>query len=469
MLRPRDTYAAAALYRGSLLGFSALLALLLMLAVGPPQPIDANTLTIQDSPRNYAGPPSGCPGADWNCVTPDAFPVHQTGAVNVIVATEPDDCVLENRQEGDSNTFDCTIGDDESERTLALQECGVTQLGDTNVAICKLTHENNGDSSPQCAVQRVDITQDGIDNQLKADLRIIQHLSTGLIQVQDARQVVIANQGASHKNQSDIEQVQIQTATGDATQQFQNAGCNAPAPPTPVEDCAAPGGFPLTHPTTCAFITQEIPAGDSENIAKLKQEVKQQATTTNVVATRQQQGLPTGGNDADIHQSVPATGGVNTEVADQYTQQQLVAPRHATVQQSQYEDPVCCGTRSQDGGRPGQDSEELIGQTITMQAGPNAIQEASAKGVAQTPNGGCWISQNIQIDGAGTSVSVGLPESCPEFAVVSNCTDALDEGEDEVPQPGCETFVTCEEGFSFNEDTGQCEPVFVGSVRTNAA
>lgn len=461
MLRQSSPYAASALARGSLLTLTALIGLLLTLGIALAQPaslvraapVDA-TVTVQDGERNYAGPASGCPGPDWNCVTPGAFPVLQIGTENVIIASEPGDCV-NNEQEGGKNTFDCTIGDDPGEEILALQECGVSQDGTHNVAICKLTHANIEGLSPQCAVQRVSIIQTGtatVTNQLKADLRITQQLSSGPIQVQDGRQSVDVTQGASHKNQSDVEQVQIQTATGNATQQYQNAGCNAPIPP-PIDDCAD-GGYPLTHPTTCAFITQEIPAGDSENIAKLKQEVKQQATTSNVLATIQQQGLPTGGNDADIHQAVPMTGGTNTEVVDQYTQQQLVAPGPAILDdldQLQYEDPVCCGRRSQEGGQPGADSEELIGQTIVMQAGRDATQVASAKGVAQTPNGGCWISQTIQIEGASTSVSVGLPESCPEFDVLSNCTDSLFEG------PGCETIVTCPSGSFFNEETGQCE------------
>lgn len=432
MLRQPRPYAASALARGSLLTLITLIALLLTLGMALARPsglVQAAppVVTVQDGEWNYAGPASSCPGPHWNCVGSDAFPVAQTGTENVIVASDQVGCVG-STQSGASNTFSCTLDDSPQPQT-----CEIDQLeGGHNVAICKLTHVNtSGDI--QCAVQRADIHQAGITNQLKADFRIVQQLTSGSSQTQGASQILIATQDADEKNQSEVEQVQIQEASGDATVQRQNAGdCALPPsePPIPLDCAPEDPGFGPDTPNTCVHLIQRIPpAGDSENISKLKQEVKQQAVTTADGAV-QTQGTPTSGNDAHIDQSAPPTidqsappTGKNVDVADQYTEQKLVAPDNLldAPTQSQFEDPGCCG-RSQDGG---EDNEETINQWVYQEAGPDAEQVASAKGYAESQSPSmtdeCTITQNLQNNGGTADVSE-KQEPCDVLFVGTMCS-----------------------------------------------
>jgi hypothetical protein len=413
-------------------------------------------VTEEPGEWNFAGPASDCPGPGWNCVTPGAAPVHQTGTVNILVADVCDGST----QAGLVNQMHCSqvIEDEEKEAPFIHQTCGtdaepIEQTGGGhNELICKLIYDVTTTGPAQCVLQEGDFEQDGVTNKFKGQFRIVQQMSSGGTQTQDARQRIKGRQDAEEWNESEVQQVEIQKLTGSATQQNQNTGCPTALQPTPplvpaAGDCNEDFEGP-DAPYTCLKLTQEVASG-GKNTSKLKQEVKQDAQTTSLVGT-ETQGTPNGGNDADVHQEVgggeetaalneePDETGENLGLADQYTYQTL--PVRIGLLQNQYEDPFCCSD-SQFG--PG---EETINHWIQQVAGPFATQVARAKGVSRTPDGVCTIHHNIENNGGDVQES-RTEEPCPFLRMDSACTSAL-----VIPGEGppfvsgsCASFSTTEE------------------------
>jgi hypothetical protein len=401
---------------------------------------------------NFAGPAAQCPGPGWNCSPLGVLPITQTGTVNVAYAQEA--CPKIN-QTGTYNKLECV--DEEKEAQFAHQTCGtsggqITQTGDHNELICKLIYDVTTTKPTQCVLQEAHFDQNGITNKFKGQLRIVQQMKSGGAQVQDARQRINGNQVADEKNESEVEQVQIQKATGNATSQSQNAGCAASGAPPAASDCTESGAGPTT-PYTCLRLDQSVDDG-GDNISKLKQEVKQDALTsyTGSSVTNQTQGQPTGGNDGDIDQIVGSDGelgvlgngssdeGKSLGVADQFTYQTL--PDRPDLEQEQYEDPSCC-FGSQSGG--GEDSEEIINQWVEQKANDDAMQEARARGASES-EGKCAVNHKLQNNGGFVDNSQTEDGQCV-LIVESECV-AGGEG-------GCTS--TCPPGELFNEETGKCE------------
>jgi hypothetical protein len=411
---PEALHRAAALSLVLLLG----LATMLSFAAARPSVVSAQEPVVQDGDLNYAGP--ACPGSEWDCEPIGTEPIEQTGSVNV---------------------FECVMEQTVAAPGVYAQACpSVTQNGGQNSALIKLTHVNTG-GSMQCAVQSADVTQTGVTNELKAMFRIVQETKIGPVQEQDARQRLTLLQTALQENKSDVEQVQIQKATGNATDQEQNTGCGGTIPSE--VDCW-PETQKLSEPYTCASIEQVIGfGGASDNISKLKQEVKEEAATT-VATANQQQGTINGGNEGRVHQEAPPEG-KSVDIADQYTYQKLVAPRRGIdANQEQFEDPICCGRSSQVGGT---DNQEVINQVVEQLAGRFAFQNATAIGEAVSPNGGCLISHTVKNNGGEVQESVSA-DPCPILILGTECVSA---GESD----GC--FSTCPEGFELDEG-GECVP-----------
>ena len=418
----------------------------------------APSATPQSGEKNFAGPADMCPGGDWNCVGPESFPVEQEGQENIIVcvgATATAACA-NSTQDGQSNKIECV--DERSGGTAATQTCGpFTQSGGHNEAVFRLAFETD-EGMTQCGVQMGEIEQDGVTNDLKADFRIVQTITSDTEQTQEARQTLTAEQDAEEKNQSDVDEVQIQKASGAAEEQDQNSGegfggggCGTTAPP----DCNVPNAGP-SDPVTCLSLDQFV-SGGSENISKLLQDVKQEAESS-VDDADQEQGDFDTGNDARIHQSAPDDG-KNVDIADQKTEQKLIAPNDGEdADQDQIEDPHCCGFGSQEGG---QDNEESINQTVKQEAGDGADQTGVALAVGFSPTGECIASQSVENNAGKADQSVSS-EPCDEPLVASATCFAGGESEG-----GCEASPDaevnlCAPGFEFVDDveTGpRCEEI----------
>ena len=261
---------------------------------------------------------------------------------------------------------------------------------------------------------------------------------------QEAHQVVLAEQeNAVDNNQSDVDQVQIQKASGNATKQLQNTGstaCSAMHFPSHA-DCTDEGLAGPDEPYTCLNLSQDAD-DEGENISKLFQDVKQEAASKASDA-EQQQGAPGGGNDGQIHQSADFDDGKNVDVADQKTEQKLVA---SEADQSQFEDPHCCGVDSQDGG---EDNEESINQSVKQEAGPDALHEASAIGVGVSPTGECKVNQAVEIGEDSAHVSKSQ-EPCEILAVNTTCVSGEEGGCSTVTDPDA----ACRDGFFLDEGEG---------------
>jgi hypothetical protein len=386
---------------------------------------------------NFAGPAAQCPGPGWNCVTPGVLPITQNGTVNIAVAAN----CTGGEQNGVVNKMECIH--EQKSGQFAHQTCGtasapIEQDADHNELICKLIYDVTTTKPTQCVLQEAHFDQDGVTNKFKGQLRIVQQMSTksGGSQRQDARQRINGVQDAEEKNESEVEQVQIQKATGNATSQSQNAGCAgvSGAPPA-AGDCTDSGGDSPISPYTCLKVDQRVDDG-GDNISKLKQEVKEDALTsyTGSSVTSQQQGEPDGGNDGDIDQEVGSESelagvfgngssdeGKSLGVADQYTYQTL--PTRGGLNQEQYEDPSCC-FGSQDGG--GRDSEEVINQWVEQKANDDALQVAKATGESRSP-GKCTINHDLRNNGGTVDESASEPSEpedvgCPFLEVRSECT-----------------------------------------------
>jgi hypothetical protein len=406
---------------------------------------------------NFAGPASACPGPGWNCTTVGDGPVVQTGAVNIAQCVGID-CVGIT-QVGDVNKIECAPPEEKTNPT-AVQECGpFNQGGDHNIAIFKLIYDVN-QGSTQCVLQKGEITQEGVTNYFKAQFTAKMTTTTGLTQTQDARQRLVVNQTADERNESEIQEVQVQDATGNATTQNQNTSCPV-NPPGAVVDCNPASLGPAT-PYACLNLTQRAAPG-GENLSKLKQEVKQDAQTTATTAT-ETQGTATGGNDARVHQEVgevvevpdedlfvavaevfvPSATGKNVGLADQYTYQTL--PDRALLAQSQYEDPFCCGG-SQLGGDPDAGGEETSKAWVQQEANRNALQIAEATGVTASSSGECTVTHNLDNNGGTVQTSQADGPPCAVTGT-SACTGSVE---------GSCTSTNCSEDEFFNPETGRCE------------
>jgi hypothetical protein len=393
----------------------------------------APSATNQTADRNFAGPMSMCPGSGWSCT--DQFPVAQDGNENVILCVGDTAACADSTQNGESNKIECR--DEQDGGSLAVQTCGpFTQTGGNNEALFRLAFETD-DGSTQCGLQSGEITQDGETNDLKVDFRIVEQTSSGTTQVQEAHQVVIADQEAEEKNQSDVDQVQIQKASGDASTQRQNANQLACAETVPP-DCAPAFAGP-TQPVACLNLEQDVDG--SENISKLLQDVKQEAQT-NVATADQQQGAFGTGSDARVHQDAPDDG-KNVDVADQKVEQKLIAPNGGeTADQDQIEDPQCCGVGSQAGG---QGNDETINQTVKQEAGDDADQTGIATAIGFSPTGKCQANQKVE-NNAGTADQSPSSEPCDEILAASAACFSGGEG------GGCEAASgegvnVCADGF----------------------
>jgi hypothetical protein len=424
-------------------------------AAGP-----ATSATNQSGEKNFAGPAAMCPGNDWNCVGPEAFPVSQDGTENVIVCMGDTAACADSSQNGESNKIECV--DEQSGGPSAIQTCGpFDQSGGRNEAVFRLSFTTD-DGSTQCAVQTGEIAQDGEENQLKADFRIVQTTTSGATQAQDGRQVLEADQEADEKNQSDVDQVQIQKASGDAATQNQNTGAALAACGGAPPDCNPTSAGP-TQPVACLSLDQTV-FGGSENISKLLQDVKQEAETTTAVAS-QQQGTFGTGSDARVHQEAPDDG-KNVDVADQKVEQKVIAPNDGeSAFQQQVEDPQCCGFGSQLGGTG---NEESINQTVKQEGGVDPFQTGIATAIGFSPTGKCIVNQKVENDG-GTADQTPSSEPCTEPLVASAACFSGGEG------GGCDTasgeeVAICAEGFEpvFDEETGRPECVEVGEPTTSS-
>jgi hypothetical protein len=387
---------------------------------------------------NFAGPAAECPGPGWVCSVPGIFPIVQNGLVNVLQA---DEACPEAEQNGTYNKMECI--DEVKSGPFAHQACNASQTGTHNELICKLIYDVTTSANTQCVVQEAHFDQSGVTNKFMGQLRIIEQMNSSGVQEQDARQLMTGFQNADEKNESVIEQVQIQKMSGAATEQRQNTGCTASEAPVFDADCNEQGEGPA-RPYTCVQLEQDVEEG-GDNISKLKQEVKEEATTS-LSSAEEQQGTPDGGNDASVHQDVfsgegggdfsslsnGSSEGKSLGVSDQYTYQKLPTNRPTTLEQQQYEDPWCC-FGSQSGG--GEDSEEVMNMVVDQIANANAFQEARATGESSTP-GKCTIHHDVgngggSVDREATSGGSG----CPFLRMTTSCTGAGVEGGCSAPPP----------------------------------
>lgn len=428
--------------------------LAIMGAAAGPAP---SATTSQSGEKNFAGPAGMCPGDEWNCVEPDAFPVTQTGDENVIVCIGSTEfstaACATSSQDGESNKIECV--DEKTDVPTAAQTCGPFFQDGANArneAVFRLTSEND-EGSTQCASQTGEIVQDGETNDLKVDFRIMQTTTSGGTQTQEAYQVVDADQDAEEKNQSDVDQVQVQKASGDAAEQRQNANSGECASIVPA-DCNPASAGP-TVPVTCLSLDQDV-FGGSENISKLLQDVKQDAQSSVANADQQQGSFVGTGSDARIHQEAPDDG-KNVNVADQKVEQKLIAPNDGEdADQDQIEDPQCCGVGSQEGG---QDNEESINQTVKQEAGDDADQTGIATAIGFSPTGECIASQSVE-NNAGKADQSVKSEPCDPILVASATCFSGGEGDGCEATPSGEVDI-CADGFDlvFDEETGRPECV----------
>jgi uncharacterized repeat protein (TIGR01451 family) len=374
------------------------------------------TLVTQVGQRNYAGP--NCPGVGWNCTKATRVLQIATtaSATNTFTCTVSPCSISQLGPAGSSNTATCSMKS--TAVPTSTQSCVITQAGATNKATIAMGAEQRTGSS-QTAIQTVNVTQGpatgdtSTTNSVSALEWVTQSTSAASPQTQNAYQSLVVSQTAAGagNNTTDLHQWQVQSESNAATQ-FQNALGVLPAG---FSDCD-PAKAPST-PNACVNVTQSAGSGTNKN--KIEQIVSEDQKSS-AVAT-QTQGSATAGFEGTVHQeSDPSGNSTNTA-----TQKKFHNQNGASGSIQTQHDPVrCCGTASQLGGGGNTDT---INQSASLNGNHGPVQTADLTAESVTPNGSCFISHNITMNGAGSSREMG-DSPCAFFVVNTSCLASNNEG-----------------------------------------
>jgi uncharacterized repeat protein (TIGR01451 family) len=378
--------------------------------------VDPATAVRQNTSMNWAGP--GCPGKPWNCANGKVIVQAAAGATNrvtgctVSTADTQLGCVIV--QFGTNNNAQCL------QTTLATQSCVIAQSGAQNVAVITQQIAQKSGAN-QTGLQTADLSQTAtVSNKATVGQSINQSTKDGTSQSQNAHQSFEGLQNAttgSATNNLQVGQAQNQVAQSGMTQN-QNADASG------VTDCYTNAAVETpANPNACANIEQSSVGGANES--HLRQAEYQDANSGGVAT--QQQGTPSGGLEARVHQET--TSGSQLNDANQAKKQhQSAAPGSS---QTQYDPVFCCGVGSQVGGT----GTESISQANSQDAtGAGANQQSDLIGVSLTPNGTCTIKQSAS-NNADSANNSETESPCPFLLLETSCSNGSESGSCTASEP----------------------------------